>query len=148
MACQLLKFHFSAAFSKLWHLASHCSSVSVSASLHLPPKLCVSPVSDQLSYCGSLRPHGRRESGLVSTAYACTPRNTWEFMYVCKWSVKSVPTRPIHFCIVERQQVRKHIFLHVGYLELVDTVWPASKVLEFLFELLQFAYTEAAVMCW
>lgn len=92
--------------------------------------------------------HVGGESCLVLTACACTPRNTCESVYVCKWSVKSVPTRLIHFCIVERQQVREHIFLHVGYLELVDTVWLASKVLEFPFELLQFTYTEAAVMCW
>ena len=31
--------------------------------------------------------------------------------------VKSVRICPIHFCIVERQQVRKHFPMHVGYLE-------------------------------
>ena len=38
-------------------------------------------------------------------------------MYACKRSVKLVCIYLIHFCIVERQQVRKHFPMHVGYLE-------------------------------
>ena len=52
------------------------------------------------------RPRGRREDGLVSTACACAsiPRKTWEFVFVCKWSVKLIRIRPIHFRIIEKKQ--------------------------------------------
>ena len=60
------------------------------------------------------RPRGRREDGLVSTACACAsiPRKTWEFVFVCKWSVNLIRIRPIHFRIIEKKQVRKR-FLFV-----------------------------------
>ena len=46
-----------------------------------------------------------------------SPKNVG-IMYVCKQLVKWVRICSIHFCIIERQQVRKCFVVHIGYLEL------------------------------
>jgi len=38
-------------------------------------------------------------------------------VYVCKWLVESICIRLIHFRTIERQQVKNHFLMHVGYLE-------------------------------
>ena len=73
-----------------------------------------SPLANCSTFEHSLvpRPHGRRESGLVSTACACTsgPRKAWEFVFVCKYLIRICLIR---FRIIEKQQVRKRFLCTV-----------------------------------
>ena len=50
---------------------------------------------------------GERRPGIHCSRKRRIPRKTWEFVFVCKWSVKFIRIRPIHFRIIEKKQVRK-----------------------------------------
>ena len=43
---------------------------------------------------------------------ASVPRKTWEFVFVCNCSVKLICIHPIHFCVIEKQQLRKQYLIH------------------------------------
>jgi len=60
----------------------------------------------------------RKQPGLnCMQMCAHSPQKTWESVYVCKQSVKLIHIHLVHFCIIERQQLRKRFLVHVGYLE-------------------------------
>ena len=85
--------------------------------------------------------------GLVSTACACAsiPRKPWEFVFVCKWSVKLIRICPIHFRIIEKKQVRKALSVRGRCLETCHAVRNLlHKCPEFPFDCLDFAYAGTA----
>ena len=64
------------------------------------------------------------------------------FVFICKWSVKLICIRPIHFRIVEKATSEKALSVHVRCLETCHAVRKLCP--EFPFDCLDLAYTETA----
>ena len=94
------------------------------------------------------RPRGRREDGLVSTACTCAsiPRKAWEFVFVCKWSVKLIRSYTSDSLPYHRKETsEKALSVRVRCLETCHAVRNLlHKCPEFRFDCLDFAYAGTA----